>query len=176
MTDLDLMPDTVDTSSAMRCYVLLGLGMPLTLASVPVLSGLGLLAVIVGTIWAYRVRRTPPAGGLLNNHGRFMVRTFWISSFYIVIAMVLSSSIISSNADKAAIEGMAEVLKTGAASPQDIAGMIHAYLETNRTLMTVTTLICFGPVVFFMLARFFIGYRLADAGRPIEHVKTWLIR
>jgi uncharacterized membrane protein len=176
MTDINLPPETVDTSSAMRCYALLGLGMPLALAPMPVIAGIGFFAVMIGIVWAYRIRQKPSAGDLLYNHGRWMVRTFWISSLYMMIAMVLSSSIISSNADKTAIEGMAKALETGALSPQDIAAMVHAYLETNRTLMTVTTLICFGPIVFFVLARFFIGYRLAEAGRPIGNIKTWLIR
>lgn len=175
MTDLQD-PPAVDMSPVLRCYVLLGVGVVLSLLPEPFMSSVGLIACMIGTIWAYLIRRVPPAGGLLHSHGRWMVRSFWISSAYITLAMILSAAIISGNADGSAIDNMAAGVSAGSVRPDEVSGLLDQYFETNSVLIAVSTFVCFGPIVAFALLRFFIGYRHAYAGRGLPNVTTWWVR
>lgn len=173
---MDTIPanDMVDTSSLLRCYVLLGLGLPMTFMPLGFLSGFGLLMLVIGVIWAYRLRKRE--GELFANHSRWMIRTFWISSLYFLIAMMLSGAIISGNSDATAIEQLNALMAENAASPEQINALMFEFQATNHDLILVTTLVCFVPAVFHSVARYGIGYHRAWKGLPIEKVTTWLIR
>lgn len=167
------MNDTVDTSPLLQCYVLLVLALPATFMPVTLLSGLAVLALLGGVIWAYCLRGRE--NELFKNHGRWMVRTFWISSLFFLTAIILSGSIISANADSSDLERMTGLIETGAGTPEDIAALMTAFIEKNKTLITVTSLAFFAPAVLHSVLRFVKGYRRADAGKPVENVTSWLI-
>jgi uncharacterized membrane protein len=167
------MYDTVDTSSLLRCYVLLALGMPLTFIPSGPVGGLALLLMLVGIIWAYRLRKRD--GELFASHSRWMIRTFWISGFLFLIAIALSGAIVQANGDNTAIEQIRLHLQNGTATPEEIRNLALQYQETNKTLTLNATLVCFAPAVMHALLRFIKGYRLADSGKPIENAASWTI-
>jgi heme/copper-type cytochrome/quinol oxidase subunit 2 len=142
-------------------------------SNIKIASTIGVFAMLVGIFWAYKIRKNTDAGGLIWNHAQWMIRTFWVSSVYAVIAMALWSSTVYSNADFTSLVQYKDMLKTGQVDPALIENSAREFAETNRTLMLGSTIGFHGPVILFVLARFFKGYRLADAGRPIENLKSW---
>ncbi|MBU6235729.1 MAG: hypothetical protein KGQ41_07785 [Alphaproteobacteria bacterium] len=161
-------PAVADTSSIMRCYVVLAIGMLTAFLPYRIVGIIGMVALVCGTIWAYRLRKQD--GELFKNHASWMIRTFWISSLYFLIGMLVSSSIVSSNGDATVLSTI-----TPEMTDEEMAAILLAYKEANKDLILITTLICFGPVMFFVLARFFIGYRKAEKDELIANLKTWLI-
>lgn len=167
---------TADTSSIMRCYVLVGLGMPMMFLPVSIVSGIGMLLMLIGVIWAYRLRARSAPDDLVRNHAIWLIRSFWISSLYFIAAMGFTGAVISANADTSAIQNMSQGITDGSLTPDQVAGMVAEYMATNAHLILITTLLCFAPVVFHIIARCVLGYRRADKGLPVERLKTWLIR
>lgn len=166
-------PQAIDTSSVMRCYVLLGLGMTIGFTNINMVASLGVLAMFAGIFWAYKIRRNASGEGVVWNHAQWMVRTFWISSVYALLAMALWSSTVYSNADFTSLEQYRDMLKTGKVDTALIETSVLQFKETNHDLMLWSTIGFHGPVILFVLVRFIKGYRMADAGKPIENLKTW---
>jgi uncharacterized membrane protein len=162
---------TVDTSGLLKCYVLLAIGLPMTFVQLSFLSGIALIMMLIGIIWAYRLRKRP--GELFANHGSWMVRTFWISSLYFILATVLWAAVFSANADKSAIEPMIAGMKAGTAAPEDIQNAMWQFQNTNKWLLLWSLLGCYIFPVVHAVARFIKGYRAAYAGRGIDNLKTW---
>lgn len=165
----------LDTSSVMRCYGLLAFGMLFCFFPNPFLGGLGGLSMIVGTVWAYRIRKAAADNPVLHSHGRWLIRSFWIVSLYMLIAILIWASIISSNADLSAMTELATAMEAGTANPAMIEGAIASYKQVNASLILWTSILCFAPLALLMLARFFKGYRLADKGEPVSNVTSWLL-
>lgn len=164
---------TVDTSSVMRCYVLLGLGMIFAFTNIQYVSAVAMGAMLWGIVWAYLMRRNAAAGGLVAVHTTWMIRTFWVSTVYAVVAVLLWSSVVYSNGDFSSMQEYETMLKTGKVDPAVSEAAALGFAADNRTLMNWATAICHGPVILFVLARMAKGYRLADAGRPVENLRTW---
>lgn len=173
ISDPQLSNDMTDTSSLLKCYVVLGIGLPLTFIQLGLISTLAFFLMLGGIIWAYRLKKRP--GPLFENHGRWMTRTFWISSTYFGIAIFAFAAVFSANADQSAILPLGPALQSGTASPEQVKNMILQYQTDNRSLILWSAIGCFILPVIHCTIRFVRGYRLADAGRPVENLKTWWI-
>ncbi|NBX65584.1 MAG: hypothetical protein EBQ96_01135 [Proteobacteria bacterium] len=175
-TEQPIIPaQAIDTSSVMRCYVLLGLGMAVGFTNMQLVSTIGVCAMLAGIFWAYKIRQKNEKESLIWNHAQWMVRTFWVSSVYAVIAMLLWSSTVYSNADFSSMHEYMAMLKTGKVVPGIAEKAATEFINTNGTILRWATVGFHGPVILFVLARFVKGYRLADAGKTIDNLKTWKI-
>ncbi len=165
-------PEAVDTSSIMKCYGVLGLGMGMALVNYMIVSALGIGLMLWGIVWAYRIRKKESPTGVFQNHGSWMVRTFWVGSAYMLAAIILWTSVISANADFAMFQN---IDPEKAADAIFVENLSKDFVDKNSTLLLVTSLACYGPVLLINLVRMYKGYRLADAGKPVENLKTWWI-
>jgi uncharacterized membrane protein len=130
-----------------------------------------LLCLLIGIIWAYRLRRRPSE--TFKNHARWMIRTFWISSLFFMLAIVVWIAVFASNADQSAINPMLDGMKAGTASPEDIRNAMITFEAANRNLLIWSTIGCFILPIIHATVRFVKGYRAADGGRLIANVTTW---
>jgi len=168
--------EMVDTSSALRCYVVMGLAIPLSVGLVPGIAAFAMVGTIISAIWAYRLRADKAPEGLIANHGSWMVRTFWISSLFFLIAIILSSSLVSANADPESAIAMNKAILAVPKNEVDIANALRNFQEVNKTLVLVASLVCFLPPIIFVVVRCFNGYQRAYAGLPVENLKSWLLK
>ena len=160
----------------MRTYGILGLCTPFAFARIPVVSPLALLIVLVGVVVAYRLRANKAPDGLLAAHGRWMVRTFWISSVYLLASMVLAGIISSIMIDPAAMQALNEGLKAAQDDAARITALLQEFNATNHAAMLVSTLVTLCPVVLFVMVRCYYGYRLADKGQVPARPAPWLLK
>lgn len=161
----------IDTSSLLRCYTLLALSLPVTFLPIGLMSGIAMAVLIGSTIWAYRFKRRDDE--LFSNHGRWMLRTVGISSLFLFVAMLAAGMIVSSNSDRTALEQLIALQTSGEGTPQQMVDLLTQYQNTNFNLMIGATVGCFIPAFAYSLARFAKGYRLADAGKAVNNIKTW---
>lgn len=166
----------VDTSPPMYCSVLLGAGMVMVVmpSHMPAGMAFGLLLSIWAVVWAYRIRRTPSAGDLLQSHGRWLVRTFWIGGLYAFLLYLAGVFAISSLADMSAFETLEPAMKAGAIKPNDVIAAVESYTASNHGLFTRLAYMRFVPVAVFVVVRMFKSYRAADRGEAPARVTSWL--
>lgn len=170
-----LPPASVDTSSLLRAYAFTAIALSLATGIVQVLGGFGMLASIGCAIWAYRLRRREDAHGLFSSHGTWLVRTFWLTSALTLVAIVLAGWVIGANGDGSMVEAIQPALQNHTATPEQVEAAIRRFTEVNAGLLRYATLVCFMPVVLYVLARCIRGYRLAYDGKPLENAKSWLV-
>ncbi|MCB1537432.1 MAG: hypothetical protein H6865_01755 [Rhodospirillales bacterium] len=166
-------PPMVDSrKSVLRCYLLLGVSLPLAFSPIGVLAGPFFLAMIAGVIWAYRLRgRADPMAAM---HGRWMVRTFWISSIFFVVGMLAAGALIHANADQTPLIETLGQYPSVDAVPEDVRiSVITRFYELNARLMLMITLGCMAPPLLYTLARLIRGGRMAHKGQDLPNVKSW---
>jgi uncharacterized membrane protein len=164
---------TLDTSSFLRCYVVLALGLSLSFLPLGPVSGAAMLLLLIGTVWAYRLRAKNRHAALLANHARWQIRTVWIMSLYFLLATLLSGAIVSANADRGALQQIMPLLEATGDHSAEIHAAALQYMEANAALMYTTAAICCGVPALLGLLRMVKGYRRADAGLPVENVTSW---
>ena len=164
---------TEDTSQLIRAYGLLIIGFPLSFVPAGIISGLGWLLLLIGIIYAYRLKKRLADTVVGSNHVRWIIRTFWISSLYLSIAMTLQMLAVTMFADTSAIESLQQTLQSGNPSPDQVTLMLAEFQKTNSSLIIGSKVLTYGPCLLFFALRFIKGYRLAEAYKPVENVKTW---
>ena len=184
-TDLPPIPHTpetaiasemVDTSSALRCYVVMGLCVPLSAGLVPGVAAIAMVGAFISAIWAYRLRADKAPEGLVANHGSWMVRTFWISSLFFLVAIILSGSLVSANADPESAIAMNKAILAVPKNEVEIANALRHFQEVNKTLILIASLVSFVPPIIFVVVRCFNGYQRAYEGLPVENLKSWRLK
>ncbi len=176
MPETAIASELVDTSSALRCYVVMGLAVPLSVGLVPGIAAIAMVVAFISAIWAYRLRADKAPDGLLANHGAWMVRTFWISSLFFLVAIILSGSLVSANADPESAIAMNKAILAVPKNDADITNALLYFQEVNKTLILLASLVSFLPPVIFVVARCFNGYQRAYAGLPVANLKSWLLK
>lgn len=167
------MNEAIDTSSVLRCYTLLALSLPLTFLSFGLISLIATAVFLLTCIWSWRMKRREDA--LFANHGRWMLRTAGISSLFMLVGLLVSATIISSNADQSAMYEMAALQTSGTGTPEQVFELLREYNRVNFDLSFYSVLGCLALPFAYSLARLSKGYSLADAGKPVENVTTWWI-
>lgn len=164
-----------DTSQIIRAYAMMVLGFPMAFIPMPILSGVGLLLMVVGIIYTYTVKKKLATSVVGRNHVQWILRTFWIASIYFLAGAVVAWMVVAANADAVAIEQLSHALEAGTATPDEITLMITEFQTTNAQLMGWSKIISFAPCLIFFALRFIKGYRLAEDYKEVPNVKTWLI-
>ncbi len=155
-----------------RCYALLGISLPLLfIPTMGVVTLLGAIGTIIGAAWAYRLRRGGDAMGV--THGTWMVRSVWLSSAVLTLAIVTAGAIISANGDHAAFDALGAAIHDKTASPEQINAATQAFYEVNGSLIMWATIGCLALPLLYTLARFIKGYRRLKDGQAIDDVRTW---
>ena len=130
---------------------------------------LGLLALIIAYILS-STKKKAAKNTIYATHLRWMNRTFWIGTGIIVpVAMIIASFLIWQFTNVETLAG----LFTGE-DTDTLMNNLQGYIQENMTKISVITFITMIPTVLWWLRRCWIGYSLAEAGKPVENVTTWL--
>lgn len=164
-----------DMTQLTRCYGVLAVSMPLTFLPIGVTSTIGFVGLLIGVIWAYMLKKRENPSELVANHSRWMVRTFWISSLFCIIAIILAGITISSNANNAALAELNALNQSGNPDPVKIQQLLQQFQDDNKPLLLWGTVGYLAIPIIFAIARFVKGFRLAKQGALLPDVKTWAI-
>jgi len=171
----DIATSTPEITELKRCYGCLAIGLPLTFLPIAWWSMAGIVLMLIGIIWAYVLRSREGASELVHNHGRWQVRTFWISSVFAFIAVMLAGMTVSGNANNAALVKMQEMSAGGQISQDQIEALTNQYMSDNAPVLMWASIGYLSIPIIYAIARFVKGYRLASAGKPVENIKTWAL-
>ncbi len=163
---------TIDTSSLIKCYGVLILGMIVVFFLDFYMSILGLLLLICGLVWNIKLRRRNQ-NPLFENHTRWIRRTLGLTLLFSLIAAIVASTIFSSHADATGIDEMTRALENKTATQEMVRTTMDGFYERNGRLMFWNRVGCFGPIALYAIARYIKGYRLSEKGRLIPNVKSW---
>lgn len=143
---------------------------------VPLAPAMGLsLVMMVGVVFAaYRLRGQTDREGLSGQHATYIIRTFWLSSFFFLAGVFLATSIIWSNGDMSALNDMAMRVGEGQAmTEQDIAQSYALYYQTNKAVIWTASAVGVGPFIAYVLWRMGKGYHLLYKRRGFADAKSW---
>ena len=162
---------TADTSNLLKAYGLLVIGMPMLYVTHIAVAVIGFFIVAASVMWVYRLRKE--GGALIENHARWIIRTFWLSTLYTFFFGVIFALVFSSHADSQGMDALMQGMQNGTASPDYVRQQVDGFYTLNHSLLIVDWLACFTPVVLHAVWRYIKGYRLADKGRYLPDVRTW---
>lgn len=133
------------------------------------------LVLVTGTLVAsYMLRSKTDREGIAGQHATHLIRTFWISSFFLTIGIFLATSIIWANGDMSALSNMAMRVGEGQVlSEGEIRAGYSEYYETNKTVIWTASAVSIGPFFAYVVWRMGRGYQLLGKGIGFANAKSW---
>lgn len=175
--------ETAGYKAVINLYAALGVTIILSvipLASAALAATLFFLGVLMA---AYAVRGKAEPESFLENHTTYVIRTLWIASFLAGITIALSSFYMLGNIDYNPFEPCAQkLMNLGLDAAENasftqiypfIAPCVDAFVSANHSVFINMTIMAGGPVIVYMVYRFFHGLKRARGGYRIAKVKSW---
>lgn len=163
-----------DITAITRCYLLLALGMPLTFLPLAQWAFVGMICLAIGVVWAYMLKKRDNPSELVANHARWMIRTFWISSLYAAIAIVLAGITVSGNADNTALAQLNQLTADGSTpSEEQVRALAMQFQSDNAPLLMWATIGYLSIPILFAVLRYGRGYKLARGGNQVSNITSW---
>lgn len=132
----------------------------------------GALLFLAVLIMAYILRKKADDRSLIENHMTYIIRTIWIWSLCLMVAMVAAvlwivtsggHNILGSAVDDIMISGMMP-------SDAEMKAVFNRFLVHNMVALIVTL----GPCIIYIAYRLSKGLSRALKGHRIGNVKSWL--
>lgn len=165
-------------------YLIFALG--LFLSCLPVISAAitALLLVTGVLIAAYVMRGQHAAGGYVDNHMTYIIRTIWIGSLYALLTLALGSFYILAFIDNAPLQPCIDRILNMESNPAAVADPVALYagfescyrefIAVNYKIFVIGGIIAIGPIVFFFFTRCWHGYQRARKSYRVANVKSWV--
>lgn len=127
---------------------------------------LGALLLFVMVVAAYVYRFKSEKGTMMHSHMLYLIKSFWISSLFMAIGIVLSIQF----ADHSVIHNAVETVKGGVfLSEEQIENIIMEYTKQNLLVFCATLL----PAIFYLVYRCVKGIILAKKHRVLDDLQSW---
>lgn len=155
-------------------YGLLGAGV--LLLFVPflpaIVMGAFMLPLTLFTGWCLRLGKTPES--LTYQHAIYIARTVWAWSFISGAATAIAGFLVFTKADNSLYDRIiGEMMQGVHYSPAMMSEALAGYIQTNFALMVTAGIICFVPIVGYIVWRFCHGLRRALKGEPPRRPFSW---
>lgn len=122
------------------------------------------LIVIIGL---YVSKGMAQKTSLIYSHAAFLIKSFWISSLFILIGMIIAALL----ADNAIIFNMVDTINSGTIlNEQQMNDILMAYGKANFWLFIAIS--C--PSILYLMYRCVRGFLLALKNKLIPNPKSWL--
>ena len=147
------------------------------LSFIPVIAAqLGALVLfLMVLIAAYVYKSKDDEDGLLHNHMTYLIRTIWIGSTFLVLAMIVASFWIAGQSDNTALQSIVDQLGAGQMlNEETITAAMKNYISDNQGLLLRVTLATIGPAMIYFVYRIANGFSRAWRGYRIAKPKGWL--
>ena len=167
----------------LNMYGLFGASMILSIIPSLTAMTLSLLFFSVLLVMSYALRNKAEPKSLQENHAQYVVRTLWISAFFLLITTSLASIYMIRLLDYAPFSPCADgLLSQGAALENADAMQIYAQIEPciegfiafNHAALMNATLIAGLPLMLYLGYRFTKGLGRAMKGYRLSNPKSWL--
>lgn len=177
-----MMTDISEQKTLNMVYGALAAVTVLTLVPVMSVAVIALLLFIVVFIALYVVKAKAKADGVVENHMIYLIRTIWISSLWAVVTITLASLYLLPNYDPAALESCTNTVldMAVASSTPDTAAMsaamqpcMETFMEENKGVFLIASLIGAGPLLLYFVYRLFKGGSRAVKGYRLANPKAW---
>lgn len=149
-------------------------------ATAALFSLIFLFGVLVG---AYVVQGDAPKDSLKENHATYIIKTFWISSLFLLITFIFGAIYIYSGLDTSALDPCLEkIYEQGPtwvqnATHADIYALVQpcvpGYLEANKMRIITGLAISVAPVLPYVLYRLIRGLSRAAKGYRLAKPRSW---
>jgi uncharacterized membrane protein len=131
----------------------------------------GLLLLICVFFGCYFYRSKEDKGSLIENHTTFIIRTFWIWSLFLLIAMGAAVFwILGTGGHEILIQSIDTILGGGSIpSEAELMRIANRFFLNNLIALVV----CFGPCIIYIAYRICKGLSRALKGYRVDNEKSW---
>ncbi len=148
------------------------------LVPAPIVQITALIMMLVFLTFLYSFRRKSEAGSLTHNHTDYLIRTFWIASLFMSIALILFCMAVWQYGDHTPFLHFIDHLQSGLyTSEQAIEEaynqMIADYFRQNKYLLISAGAPTVGSSLIYLFYRLIKGFLCIKKNTPVEQVKSW---
>ncbi len=156
-------------------YFLLILSSVLSFVPHSIPQVLSVATLILSLCAAYYYRSRDTQDGLMYNHMTYLIGTIWYGTTFIVIGMILTVLWVYLKGDHTAIYNLTADIQSGMMmSEDDMYAVMQTYMDDNRRLLVLSSIVTIGPGLAYFIYRVVRGYKRAMDGYRIANPKSWL--
>lgn len=132
------------------------------------------LIVFVSLTLAYFIRGRETGDTLVFHHATFVIRTIWIWSLFMILAMIGAGVTIQTSADMSVIDDLLARISSGMLPDESaLDSTIQSFLEMNYNLILTTTIAWLAPAQVYALWRVYKGLSRAKDGYRVQSLRSW---
>ncbi len=166
---------TKDQKDTIGMYMMFSAGIIMNFVPVIEAQLLGFVMIVVALIGAYLYKAKSKLDSLTYNHMTYLTGTIWISSFLLLIGMIIAVTWVYQLGDHAMIMNVVTGVNNGVLFTQDeLETVMRNYIQRNMTLLITATGTTLGPGLIYIIYRVTNGMRLAVRGDRFDKPARWL--
>lgn len=165
---------TKDQKDTAGMYLMFSAGIIMNFVPVLTSQFLGLCMILVALIGAYLYKAKSRLDSLTYNHMTYLIGTIWVSSFLLLIGMIIAVIWVYQLGDHTVIMEVVTGANNGVLFTQDeLETVMQNYIQRNMTLLLTATGTTLGPGLIYIIYRVTNGLRLAVRGDRFEKPARW---
>lgn len=143
---------------------------------IPMISAqlFGLICIFVALIGAYLYKAKSQIGSLTYNHMTYLIGTIWVSSFLLLIGVIIAVIWVYQLGDHSVILNVVTGARNGVMFTTDeLQIVMQNYIAMNMKLLLTATGSTLGPGLIYIIYRVTNGTRLCVRGERFDKPAKW---
>ncbi len=138
------------------------------------LQMLGLVLGLVMIIAAYVYRMRASLNSLSYSHSSFLITTFWVGSFLLLIGLIIAVIWVYLQGNHAAIYNMMDSLHKGVViNEYDTRLILETYIQANMPILILSAFCTLSPGIAYFVYRLGAGLLRVLKGEHMSYPAAW---